>query len=289
MPVARAMPGLARVTGVAAVNASAWGARAYVRTGLRLAHAAVDGEERAALARDTADAVGMVGDLIRAVLPGTPEEGHQDDAQVVRPTADQDRHAPADHPPTERAAAAVQDDSPEALRRRGADLLQRSRDVWSPQVGHPAYARILDELAPDEARILLHLMQDGPQPSVDVRTGGLRSGTLIAPGLSMIGARSGVRFGERVPAYLNNLGRLGLVWFSKEGVRDPMEYQVLEAQPDVLGALHSVTFAKVVRRSIQLTPFGVGFCKACLVADPGAQFPEHDAPSAAGSTEPPKG
>lgn len=286
LPAARAVPGLARVTGTAALNVGVWGARAYLRTGLRLARAAVEREERDALTHDAAEVAEMVTELVRAVLPHPAEDG------MVRPTPDPARRTRREHDrPSEGPAGVVpdvRDDSPEALRRRGAELLQRSRDVWSQQAGHPAYSRILDELAPDEARILLHLLQDGPQPSVDVRTGGLRGGTLVVPGLSMIGARSGVRFVERVPAYLNNLARLGLVWFSKEAVRDPLEYQVLEAQPDVLQALHSVTFAKVVRRSIQLTPFGVGFCKTCLAADAGVAFPEHDAPSASGSTEPPK-
>ena len=85
---------------------------------------------------------------------------------------------------------------------------------------------------------------------------------------------------DRVPSYLNNLYRLGLVWFSREPLSDPMEYQVLEAQPDVLAALHSVRFAKVVRRSIHLTPFGEDFCRACLLEpeeDP-ADLPDHRVP-----------
>ena len=59
-----------------------------------------------------------------------------------------------------------------------------------------------------------------------------------------------------------------------------MDYQVLEAQPDVLAALHSVKFAKVVRRSIHLTPFGEDFCRACLLEpeeDP-ADLPDHRVP-----------
>ena len=103
---------------------------------------------------------------------------------------------------------------------------------------HPAYERILDELAPDEARVLLLLLEGGPQPSVDVRTGGpVRqvNSQLVAPGLTMIGARAGCRYLDQVPSYLNNLFRLGLVWFSRESMRDPLEYQVVEAQPDVLG------------------------------------------------------
>ncbi len=155
--------------------------------------------------------------------------------------------------------------------------------MWSAEAGHPAYERILGELAPDEARILLLLLEKGPQPSVDVRTGGpigMVSSQLIAPGLTMIGARSGVRFTEQVPAYLNNLHRLGLVWFSREPLRDPLEYQVVEAQPDVLAAVHSVKFAKVVRRSIHLTPFGEDFCRTVLVDEQTAAltFPEHQAP-----------
>jgi hypothetical protein len=82
-----------------------------------------------------------------------------------------------------------------------------------------------------------------------------------------------------VPAYLNNLFRLGLIWFSREQLEDPMEYQVVEAQPDVLEAMHSARFTKVVRRSIHLTPFGTAFCRACLV-DPeeGGALPPHQIP-----------
>ncbi len=136
-----------------------------------------------------------------------------------------------------------------------------------PEKALDNYRKIL-ELAPDEARILLLLLRGGPQPSVDVRTGGpvgMVSSSLVAPGMSMIGARSGCRYLDEVPAYLNNLFRLGLIWFSREQLEDPMEYQVVEAQPDVLEAMHSVRFPKVVRRSIHLTPFGISFCQACLV------------------------
>ena len=49
----------------------------------------------------------------------------------------------------------------------------------------------------------------------------------------MIGAEAGCRYLDRVPAYLNNLYRLGLIWFSREPLEDPLRYQVLEAQPEV--------------------------------------------------------
>ena len=154
-----------------------------------------------------------------------------------------------------------------SLRDRGADLLSRSADVSYEEDAHPAYARILDELAPDEARILRFLQTDGSQPAVDVRTAKvpLLSSELVAPGLSMIGAGAGCRYVDRVPAYLNNLYRLGLIWFSREPLEDPLRYQVLEAQPEVLESMRSAgRGAKTVRRQILLTPFGRDFCRVCL-------------------------
>ena len=83
----------------------------------------------------------------------------------------------------------------------------------------------------------------------------------------MIGADAGCRRDERVAAYLNNLERLGLVWFSREPIDDPVAYQVLEAQPEVLEAMQDASRAKTVQRSIQLTPFGRDFCDVCLPLD----------------------
>jgi hypothetical protein len=159
---------------------------------------------------------------------------------------------------------------PETLRERGAELLRRSADVHYDESLHPAYERILSQLAPDEARILRLLAERGPQPSVDVRSGWLPfniGSQLVAPGLTMIGDEAGCRYPERVHPYLNNLFRLGLVWFSRERVEDPLRYQVLEAQPMVTDALKNATRARTVRRSIQLTPFGVDFCRATLPLD----------------------
>jgi abortive infection alpha-like protein len=171
--------------------------------------------------------------------------------------------------------------TPEELRQRATELLRRSADVGYTEEYHPAFARILEELAPDEIRLLRLLGMNGPQPSVDVRNSRPISGNseLIAPGLTMIGAEAGCRYVERIPAYLNNLYRLGLIWFSREAVPDQQRYQVLEAQPDVLDALDRAGRGVTVRRSIHLTPFGAAFCRACLV-DPeeSAALPAHQIP-----------
>ena len=53
---------------------------------------------------------------------------------------------------------------------RGHNLLRRSNEVGVTDDTHPAFARILTEITPDEARILRFLYLNGPQPAIDVRT-----------------------------------------------------------------------------------------------------------------------
>ncbi len=168
--------------------------------------------------------------------------------------------------------------------RLGQALLERSRDVREATGGHPAYRRILGDLAPDEARIVALLVRHGPQPSVDVRAGGMAgrmSPQVLARSLSMIGPRAGIRHRDRVPVYLDNLVRLGLVWLSSEPVADLLRYQVVEAQPDVLETVHSARKVRVERRSIHLTPMGVDFARTCFLpgAD-GGSLPVHAQPPA---------
>ena len=281
-PVTDAIPGLARVAASAAWHTTEWGAKTSAKAWLRVGRAVVHPEEAQELARDLGKAASVVGDLARSMSEGIPPAkalmvaGESLGGRVETPDA------------VNGFLAGSSSSKPPApsLREQGQQLLSRSRDVWSTDQGHPAYERILTEMAPDEARIMLLLIKSGPQPSVDVRTGGpigLVSSQLIAPGLTMIGPRSGARYLDQVPSYLNNLHRLGLIWFSREALSDPEEYQVLEAQPDVLGAMHSVKFAKVIRRSIHLTPFGEDFVKQCLLEEdaPVTDLPEHGTPPAA--------
>jgi hypothetical protein len=271
---AEALPGVARIAGTAWLRSAQWAIGSGTRQARNLARAMTDpmaaGELVRGVADDVAEATRAISNVATAVSSGVPLPRAIFEASVTLSTI----AAPEEQPSRRQREL--------TLRERGEELLRKSRDVWSEDEAHPAYGRILDELAPDEARVLMLLLRGGPQPSVDVRTGGpvgMVSSSLIAGGLTMIGPRAGVRYLDEVPAYLNNLYRLGLVWFSREQLEDPLEYQVVEAQPDVLSAMHSVRFPKIVRRSIHLTPFGADFCKTCLVdAEETADLPEHELP-----------
>jgi hypothetical protein len=156
-----------------------------------------------------------------------------------------------------------------SLRLRGAELLRESADISTDDRTHPAYARIISELAPDEGRILRLLASDGPQPTVDVRALNLIGigSQLVAKDMSMIGPEAGCRHVERMPEYLINLQRLALVEFSDDEIGDPSRYQVVEAQPEVLGVIKDTTRAKTEHRSLRLTSFGQRFCDVCLPLD----------------------
>src|SRR3954453_16632255 len=263
-----ALPGLARIGAVASIRLLEWTAGAYVRVGTRLIRAAVNGESAGeVLSRTGEDLVAYFRDLLvetgDGAGPAPPATTPAPDGAVVVPDDD-----------IPDAEVIVEDERPTqtALRKRGAELLRRSADLddADDDDAHPAYVRILDELAPDEARVLRLLMIEGPQPAVDVRTGGplgKLKDELVAPGLNIIAMEAGLRRPELVHRHLHNLYRLGMIWFSREQLEDPARYQVLEAQPEVAAALDAAGRGRTVRRSIHLTPFGDDFCRTCLPLD----------------------
>jgi hypothetical protein len=248
---AEVLPALAKVAADLWMRAAIWGAETSLRTGARVARATIDPEAAAELYQDLS---GGLRAYAREFLGITDLD---DQLRALKPLA---------------GATLMQNgaDPAIALREQGAQLLRQAADVSFEDGVHPAYARILTELAPDEARILRTLATDGPQPMVDIRETNLigMGSQLIRSELNMVGAQAGLRYRDRVPTYLGNLLRLGLIELADAAVEDAIAYQVLEAQPDVLGTIKETPRAKTVHRSIRLTPFGDGFCRVCLPLEP---------------------
>jgi abortive infection alpha-like protein len=263
--ILNSLPGIARIYASAWWHTAEWTLETSLHAGSRVLRAALSGERPS----NVLESVGAdTREYARRLLQVIDPDGR------VLPASVTDRLA--------EPSGNTSDGSAESLRARGEDLLRRSADVREDESVHPAYVRILAELAPDEGRILRLLAVDGPQPAVDVRAGLPLVSQLIAPGRSMIGAEAGCRYVERVPAYLNNLYRLGLIWFSREPVKDNMRYQVVEAQPDVLAAMRKGgRTSRTTRRSILLTPFGRDFCELALpLGTTEIDAVMHDAPEA---------
>ncbi|MEU6187521.1 Abi-alpha family protein [Nocardia sp. NPDC047038] len=256
---ARLIRGVFRAAGVAAgtvVRGSQWAVGTTYEVTREITQAALDGESSAEIAERTGNALRSIARSALGVTEGSVRE-------IVS-------YVPTSNGPTSQQALAVgpylRSASTEELRRRGDALLARSADVYFTEDVHPAYDRILDEIAPDEARILRFMALNGPQPSVDVRTNrplGIGS-ELVQGDLTSVPEQAGVRYPDRSRSYLINLNRLGLTLTSD----DPVvlsRYMVLEVQPVVEAALKKAGRApKIVRKSLRLTEFGEDFCRTCF-------------------------
>ncbi|MEU4345395.1 Abi-alpha family protein [Nocardia sp. NPDC023852] len=256
---ARLIRGVFRAAGLAAgtvVRGGQWAVGTTVDVTKEITQAALDGESSAEIAERTGNALRSIARSALGVTEGSVRE-------VVS-------YVPTSNGPGSQQALAVgsqlRSASTEELRRRGDALLARSADVYFTEDVHPAYDRILDQLAPDEARMLRFMALNGPQPSVDVRTNRpLGIGAELVQGdLTSVPEQAGVRYPDRARSYLINLNRLGLTLTSD----DPVvlsRYMVLEVQPVVEAALKKAGRApKIVRKSLRLTEFGEDFCRTCF-------------------------
>ncbi|WP_245650550.1 Abi-alpha family protein [Nocardia harenae] len=260
---ARLIRGVFRAAGMAAgsvVRGGQWAVGTGFEVSREIAQAALDGESSADIAERTGNALRSIARSALGVTEGSVREIV---SYVPAPNGS------GSSAPQQQALVIGQNlrsASSEELRRRGDALLARSADVYFTEDVHPAYDRILDELAPDEARILRFMALNGPQPAVDVRTNrplGIGS-ELVQGDLTSVPEQAGVRYPDRARAYLINLNRLGLTRTSD----DPVvlsRYMVLEVQPAVEAALKKAGRApKIVRKSLRLTEFGEDFCRTCF-------------------------
>jgi hypothetical protein len=248
--ILRAAPNLARMAAVSAMHLVGWSVGAAAAGATYVVRRSMEGQAPTAILQEAA------GDLRNFALKALGI----DPRSVPSIALGDSGPDPIDRPVTRNASSSE-------LQKRGFELLRRSNDVNVVEDTHPAFARILSEITPDEARILRYIYLEGPQPSLDIRTFrplGIGS-ELVAAGMSMIGEHAGLRNLERIDQYLTNLNRLGLIDFSKEPVTNPNRYQVIEAQPKTITALKSAGRApKLVQRSILLTSFGEEFVRTCL-------------------------
>lgn len=159
----------------------------------------------------------------------------------------------------------------EELRERFQVLLSRSRSPAPPAGGHPAMEGIVAELAPDEARILRLLREEGAQPVAAVRAAPLigRGEETVLDHVSLVADRAGCHHPEDGPAYLDNLSRLGLVRIMREELVGNEDYDVIRARPEVVATEERVTDqrnqrVRMDRGHVQLSDLGELLCEICL-------------------------
>lgn len=245
---------LARVAAGMTQRASGYSMESGVRTGTRMAYAAANSQSPAELLTNTR-AIAL-DELQRSGIDIGEEqeswlEAHEDDLVDRRPL------------------------TREELEARGAELLDKSSEVGRDEAVHPSFPVLLEQLATDEARILRLLATAGPQPIVDIYDKHYIpfKKTLLAENLTMVGSDAGCRNKQRVPVYLQNLRRLGLVTISDHPVENLKRYQVLEAQQHVVYAREEAARPKAVYKRLHLTDLGVDFCEMCFPFEVTAEQP----------------
>lgn len=154
------------------------------------------------------------------------------------------------------------------LRKQGQDLLYRSTAVDDPDE-HPALAMILKELSPDEARIIRFIATTGPQAMVDVVARNVlsRKQREMVHHFSMLGREAGCIRPEKVPVYLDNLERLGILHVRPYRIRGQSNYELLYAQPELTGITKprgKFVRLKTVHKGVELSEFGKELFCRCL-------------------------
>lgn len=243
-----AIPGLLRLGTGAYLRTAMWGVGTYVAAVRRVGNAIRTGEAPSELLDALRD---ETLDGLRRVLGVADLE---DSVGRVVPTG------------SRREASAAPTDA-DVLRTRASELLRRSADVRDVVDVHPAFIAIVNELAPDETRILRLLVTEGSQAVLDFHLIEL-SGEIEKVGrVSFVGTASGLAHPEEIGTYLDNLERLGLVRIARTTVDDENIYEVLAAQPEAeVVKRHGLAGLQVRpgRRSLELTDLGNAFCAQAI-------------------------
>ena len=167
------------------------------------------------------------------------------------------------------APIAVAADDPTMVTEAEASALgEQMRALMKRSVQHsPAESRrtlhqaLVDELLPDEARILSALSDGTTYPLIHVAEPGL-VGTKerVLENASSVGRAAGVALPERVPFYLSHLRRLGLVESGPEepSLRD--EYELLLTDPQLRATIGAFgkgpRGARIIRRTVRIADLG---------------------------------
>lgn len=153
-----------------------------------------------------------------------------------------------------------------------ANLLASAMDRSTAKEAHPAFVEIIKQLTPDEARILNLFVSQSIYPLISLRAEKTTEdgGADVFIHYSHLSKTSGVLDADRVPAYLDNFCRLGIMEvppntrLTAKGV-----YDEIENDPVILEQLTNIALdpnrkPRVIRLMIRTTRLGDQFIDACV-------------------------
>ncbi len=142
-------------------------------------------------------------------------------------------------------------------------LLGRAIEQSSTSSRQELFHKILDQLVPDEARIVSALSDGSASPLLNVyartRTGLV--GEVVLENMSLIGKTANLALPHLTPMYVSHLLALGLVESGPEDTSMKDEYEILGADTAVLQAIKAASrgpiTAPIERYTLRLSGLGL--------------------------------
>ena len=156
-----------------------------------------------------------------------------------------------------------QDEIPEGLDAKLRDLLGRAVEQSSASSRQELFHKILDQIVPDEARIVSALSDGSASPLLNVyaRTRAGLVGEVVLENMSLIGKTANLALPHLTPMYVSHLLSLGLVESGPEDTSMKEEYEILAADTAVLQAIKAASRgpipAPVERYTLRLSGLGL--------------------------------
>ncbi|GAA4818411.1 Abi-alpha family protein [Nocardioides caeni] len=150
----------------------------------------------------------------------------------------------------------------DSLQTKLSGLLEQALELGSNESRQALFVKILDQIVPDEARILGALSDGSAAPLLQVYSrsrGGLVRETVLE-NASLVGKSANIGLPHLTPMYVSHLLALGLLEVGPEDVALKEEYEILGADSAVLRAVRTASRgpipAGVDRQTLRLSELG---------------------------------
>lgn len=155
-----------------------------------------------------------------------------------------------------------------SLDQKMRSLLDRALDQSTGGGQAELFHHIIDQLVPDEARIISALSDGSASPMVSVRartaTGG--PGRVVLANASLVGRTANLALPAMTATYVSHLLTLGLLESGPEDSSMKQDYEILMAESYVLKAIKAAGRgplpARIEKRTVRVTALGRGLWEA---------------------------
>ncbi|WP_183094663.1 Abi-alpha family protein [Nocardioides stalactiti] len=149
-----------------------------------------------------------------------------------------------------------------SLDQKMQSLLDRALDQSTGGGQSELFHRLIDQLVPDEARIISALSDGSASPLVTIRartaTGG--PGKVQLANASLVGRTANLALPAMTATYVSHLLSLGLLERGPEDTSMKQDYEILMAETYILKAIKAASRgplpARIDKRTVRVTPLG---------------------------------